>query len=72
VAHQRGRRRCGEGPDLSAISAYFAMGGYAVYVWPAYSLTAMVLGGLAFYSWRGFRASVRGLEKLQRQVSPRR
>jgi heme exporter protein D len=57
---------------LSAIGAYFAMGGYAVYVWPAYALTATVLGGLVLYSWRRYRDSIRSLERLQRQVSPRR
>ena len=69
---RRGRRRCDEGPDLSAIGAYFAMGGYAVYVWPAYALTATVLGGLVLYSWRRYRDSIRSLERLQRQVSLRR
>jgi heme exporter protein CcmD len=41
-------------------------------VWPAYALTATVLGGFVLYSWRRYRDSIRSLEKLQRQVSPRR
>ncbi|MBV8738375.1 MAG: heme exporter protein CcmD [Alphaproteobacteria bacterium] len=53
------------------MSAYFAMGGYAVFVWPAYALTATVLGGLVLYSWQRYRDSIRNLERLQRQVSPR-
>ena len=57
---------------MSAVGAYFAMGGYAVYVWPAYTLTAAVLGGLALFSWRRYRDSVRSLERLQRQLGPRR
>jgi heme exporter protein D len=57
---------------VSAVGAYFAMGGYAVYVWPAYALTAAVLGGLALFSWRRYRDSVRSLERLQRQMGPRR
>ena len=57
---------------MSAIGAYFAMGGYAVYVWPAYALTATVLGGFVLYSWRRYRDSIRSLERLQRQMSPRR
>jgi heme exporter protein CcmD len=48
------------------------MGGYAVYVWPAYALTAAVLGGFALFSWRRYRDSVRGLERAQRQIGPRR
>jgi heme exporter protein D len=57
---------------VSAITSYFGMGGYAVYVWPAYALTAAVLGGLAFQSWRHYRDSARSLERLQQQVRPRR
>ncbi len=57
---------------MSTVSAYFAMGGYAVYVWPAYLLTAAVLGGLALFSWRRYRDSVRSLDRLQRQLGSRR
>jgi len=57
---------------VSAVSAYFAMGGYAVYVWPAYVVTAAALGGLALFSWRRYRDSVRSLDRLQRQLGPRR
>ncbi|HUC69806.1 MAG TPA: heme exporter protein CcmD [Stellaceae bacterium] len=57
---------------MTVLGAYFAMGGYAVYVWPAYALAAAVLGGLALFSWRRYRDSVRGLERLQRQLGPRR
>jgi heme exporter protein D len=57
---------------MSTIGTYLAMGGYAVYVWPAYALTTAVLGGFAFFSWRRYRASVRRLAKLQRQLGSRR
>jgi heme exporter protein D len=57
---------------VSAVSAYFAMGGYAVYVWPAYVVTAAALGGLALFSWRRYRDSVRSLDRLQRRLGPRR
>ncbi len=46
-------------------AAYFAMGGYAAFVWPAYGIAAAVLGGLAIYSWRRHRASVDALARLQ-------
>ena len=59
-------------PAMSALEAYLAMGGYAVFVWPAYGLTATVLGGLALFSWRRYRASVRSLESLQQQFGRRR
>ena len=57
---------------MSAIGAWLAMGGYAVYVWPAYVLAAAVLGGLTLHSWRRYRASARSLERLQRRPGTRR
>ena len=30
---------------------FLAMGGYAAYVWPAFALTATILGGLAWHAW---------------------
>jgi heme exporter protein D len=45
--------------------AYFAMGGYAAFVWPAYAIAAAVLGGLVIHSWRRYRASVDALAGLQ-------
>ena len=56
---------------MDAIRAYFAMGGYAVYVWPVYAIAAVVLGGLVFYTWRRYLDSVRSLERLQLQIGPR-
>ena len=57
---------------MSTLAGYFAMGGYAIYVWPAYALAATVLGGLAWHSWRRYRQSVRSLDRLQRQTAARR
>jgi heme exporter protein D len=37
-------------------SAFFAMGGYAAFIWPAYGATAAILIGLLVASWRGLRA----------------
>jgi heme exporter protein D len=31
---------------METVSQFLAMGGYAVYVWPPYGLTAAVLGGM--------------------------
>jgi len=47
------------------------MGGYAVFVWPAYGLAAAVLGGLALHSWRRYQHSVRALEGLQQLLGTR-
>jgi heme exporter protein D len=59
-------------PAATNIAAYLAMGGYAVFVWPAYGLTFAVLGGLAVHSWRRYRQSARTLEQLLRQIETRR
>jgi heme exporter protein D len=50
---------------MSAVAAYFTMGGYAGFVWPAYAITAAVLGGLSVHSWRRYRASCEALARLQ-------
>lgn len=34
------------------MSEFFAMGGYAAFVWPAYGASAMVIAGLSFAIWR--------------------
>jgi heme exporter protein D len=51
---------------MSAVTTFFAMGGYAAFVWPAYGLAVAVLGGLALHSWRRYRASQSALEALER------
>ena len=50
---------------MSTLTAYFAMGGYAGFVWPAYAIAAAILGGLAFHSWRRHRASAAALDRAQ-------
>jgi heme exporter protein D len=57
---------------MGEIGHYLAMGGYAVFVWPAYGIAFAVLGGLALYSWRRYRASADALEQLQRELPARR
>jgi heme exporter protein D len=53
---------------MKAIEHWAAMGGYALFVWPAYGLTAVVLGGLALLFWRRYRLSGDALARLQRQT----
>ena len=50
---------------LIVVGVFFAMGGYAAFVWPAYGLALVVLGGLAVQSWWRYRASTVALEQLQ-------
>lgn len=53
------------------MSEYLAMGGYAVYVWPAYGLAALVLGGMAVVSVLGLKRRRAELASLD-AVRPRR
>ncbi len=47
---------------------YFAMGGYGAYVWGAYGIAAIVIGGFAISSWRRLRHAIRaeGHETVRR------
>ena len=57
---------------IGDIVGYLAMGGYAAFVWPAYGVALAVLGGLAWHSWRRYRASADALDKLQHEFRTRR
>jgi heme exporter protein CcmD len=54
---------------MSGLVNWAEMGGYAAFVWPAYAVALVVLGGIAVQSWLRYRASNRELDMLQR--SPR-
>ena len=54
------------------LGRYLAMGGYAAFVWPAYGIALLALGGMTVMSWRRYRASERALENLQQHSGPRR
>lgn len=41
---------------------FFAMGGYAVYVWPAYIISIGALIALGFISWRTLKRNERLVE----------
>jgi heme exporter protein D len=51
---------------------FLAMGGYAAYVWPAYGLAALVLGGLTWQSLRAYRTRARALEAMVERRGARR
>ncbi|MGH7095743.1 MAG: heme exporter protein CcmD [Stellaceae bacterium] len=57
---------------MAALDRYFAMGGYAVFVWPAYAIALVVIGGVVVLSWRRYRASLRELERVQRDIEASR
>ena len=54
------------------ISSFFAMGGYAVYIWPSYALAAVVMVGLLVVSRRGWLANEAALKTLQESRPGRR
>ena len=51
---------------------FFAMGGYAAYVWTAYGFTALVLILLVVQSWRCARRRGAELEQVRRLARPAR
>ena len=53
------------------MSDFFAMGGYAAFVWPAFGFAALVLLGLLAQSWWAARRRAAELEQLRRIVRPR-
>lgn len=48
------------------MSGFLAMGGYGAYIWPAYGVTLVLLGGATLLTWRAYaraRARLALLEK---------
>jgi len=56
---------------VSGIGEFFAMGGYAGFVWTAYGVVAVVMAGLLIASRRALRARQREIAALE-AASPRR
>lgn len=54
------------------MSEFFAMGGYAAYVWAAFGFAALVLAGLLAQSWQAARRRDAELEQLKRLAGPQR
>jgi heme exporter protein D len=54
------------------LTDFFAMGGYAAYVWTAYGFAALVLIALLVQSWRSVRRRDAELEQLRRVARPAR
>lgn len=54
------------------MAEFFAMGGYAAYVWPSYGLAAVVMIGLLVLSLREFKENETTLKALESLRAPRR
>lgn len=51
-----------------SVSAFFAMGGYAAYVWPAYGASLLGIAGAVIWvlwAWRRTRTRLAILESLE-------
>jgi heme exporter protein D len=47
------------------MSAFFAMGGYAAFVWPAYVITVAALAVTTAVTWRAWRTAQARLAALE-------
>ncbi len=50
---------------MEAVQTFLLMGGYGVFVWPAFALTAVVMIWLVVATWTRLRTVERALEALQ-------
>ena len=57
---------------MTEIEAFFAMGGYAAFVWPSLGLTLVVMLGLLVQTLHQLRSRQRRLEALEAQGAKRR
>jgi heme exporter protein D len=55
-----------------ADASFWAMGGYAAYVWPAYAVTVLGLGALLAGALRALRQAERDLATLEGSRARRR
>jgi len=51
------------------MSDFFAMGGYAAYVWPAYGASVLVLAAVTLLIWRRGRELKKRLEKFEAETA---
>jgi len=56
---------------MQSISSFFAMGGYAAFIWTAYGAGALILGGLLVMSLKDLRTRQAEIAALEAS-SPRR
>ncbi len=55
------------------MSEFFAMGGYAAFVWPSYGIAFGVMAGLLVWAWTSARNGEAEVERLRAAgIDPRR
>jgi heme exporter protein D len=55
---------------MEKLTEVLAMGGYGAYVWPCYAAAALVMGWLAFSSYRNMQRAKHRLAELERSQNP--
>jgi heme exporter protein D len=58
--------------DHQTIQTFFAMGGYARFVWPAYAVAIAVMVAMLAQSLAAYRRAKRDLAAQERTSTPRR
>jgi heme exporter protein CcmD len=51
--------------EPETMAHFFAMGGYAVFVWPAYAVSLIGVGGIAILTLRDYGRAKRHLAELE-------
>jgi heme exporter protein D len=49
------------------MTGFFAMGGYAAFIWPAYGISAVALTGMIWQCIAAWRAARKRLDALERE-----
>jgi heme exporter protein D len=57
---------------MSDWQTFFHMGGYAAYVWPAYTVSILALIAVAVLSWRDMKRAERLVDLSEKAEAPRR
>jgi heme exporter protein D len=52
------------------MSAFWEMGGYAAFVWPAYGISLIALVTLSILSWRAMKRAERLADRSERDQKP--
>jgi heme exporter protein D len=50
---------------MAGIERFLAMGGYAVFVWPAFAVAVLIMAALAINSVASYRRRLRELTRLE-------
>jgi heme exporter protein D len=52
------------------VTRFFAMGGYAAFVWPAFAITILALGGAVVQTLHAYRRAKAVLDSIERRNAP--